>query len=255
MTITQMNLEERSSLEIKVMTFNIHHGKGLDLKVDLNRIAEVIEKSNAHIIGLNEVDKHFSKRSYFEDQISWLAKQLNMNYAFSPSLSLKPKTMSKVRQYGNALLSRYPIVAKSSYLFDLISGVIEGRSLLEATIQINNQLVLVNVTHLSINPYLHKKQTDFILNRLSSYSYPFIIMGDWNMMPGSRGWRKMTRETQDAWYIAGIGAGHTYPSLHPRVRLDYIFVSHHFQVIKAEIFTKTPNASDHLPLKATLYYH
>lgn len=255
MTITQMNLEERSSLEIKVMTFNIHHGKGMDLKVDLNRIAEVIEKSNAHIIGLNEVDKHFSKRSYFEDQISWLAKQLNMNYAFSPSLSLKPKTMSKVRQYGNALLSRYPIVAKSSYLFDLISGVIEGRSLLEATIQINNQLVLVNVTHLSINPYLHKKQTDFILNRLSNYSYPFIIMGDWNMMPGSRGWRKMTRETQDAWYIAGIGAGHTYPSLHPRVRLDYIFVSHHFQVIKAEIFTKTPNASDHLPLKATLNYH
>ncbi|MBO8176709.1 MAG: endonuclease/exonuclease/phosphatase family protein [Bacillus sp. (in: Bacteria)] len=250
-----MNLEERSSLEIKVMTFNIHHGKGMDLKVDLNRIAEVIEKSNAHIIGLNEVDKHFSKRSYFEDQISWLAKQLNMNYAFSPSLSLKPKTMSKVRQYGNALLSRYPIVAKSSYLFDLISGVIEGRSLLEATIQINNQLVLVNVTHLSINPYLHKKQTDFILNRLSNYSYPFIIMGDWNMMPGSRGWRKMTRETQDAWYIAGIGAGHTYPSLHPRVRLDYIFVSHHFQVIKAEIFTKTPNASDHLPLKATLNYH
>jgi endonuclease/exonuclease/phosphatase family metal-dependent hydrolase len=255
MTITQMNLEERSSLEIKVMTFNIHHGKGMDLKVDLYRIAEVIEKSNAHIIGLNEVDKHFSKRSYFEDQISWLAKQLNMNYAFSPSLSLKPKTMSKVRQYGNALLSRYPIVAKSSYLFDLISGVIEGRSLLEATIQINNQLVLVNVTHLSINPYLHKKQTDFILNRLSNYSYPFIIMGDWNMMPGSRGWRKMTRETQDAWYIAGIGAGHTYPSLHPRVRLDYIFVSHHFQVIKAEIFTKTPNASDHLPLKATLNYH
>jgi endonuclease/exonuclease/phosphatase family metal-dependent hydrolase len=217
-----MNLEERSSLEIKVMTFNIHHGKGMDLKVDLYRIAEVIEKSNAHIIGLNEVDKHFSKRSYFEDQISWLAKQLNMNYAFSPSLSLKPKTMSKVRQYGNALLSRYPIVAKSSYLFDLISGVIEGR---------------------------------FILNRLSSYPDPFIIMGDWNMMPGSRGWRKMTRETQDAWYIAGIGAGHTYPSLHPRVRLDYIFVSHHFQVIKAEIFTKTPNASDHLPLKATLNYH
>jgi endonuclease/exonuclease/phosphatase family metal-dependent hydrolase len=236
-------------LEIKVMTFNIHHGKGTDSKVDLYRIAEVIEKSDADIIGLNEVDKHFSKRSYYEDQISWLAKQLNMNYAFSPSLSLKP-----MRQYGNALLSRYPIVAKNSYLFDFMPGIIEGRSLLEATIQINDQLLLVNVTHLSMNPFLHKKQTNFILNRLRHYSYPFIIMGDWNMKPGSRGWRKMTRETQDAWNMAGIGAGHTYPSLRPIVRLDYIFVSRHFQVIKADVFAKTPNASDHLPLKATLFY-
>jgi endonuclease/exonuclease/phosphatase family metal-dependent hydrolase len=236
------------------MTFNIHHGKGTDYKVDLYRIAEVIEKSDADIIGLNEVDKHFSERSYYEDQISWLAKQLNMNYTFSPSLSLKPKNLLTVRQYGNALLSRYPIVTKNSYLFDFISGVIEGRSLLEATIQINNQLLLVNVTHLSMNPFLHKKQTDFILNRLRDYSYPFIIMGDWNMKPGSRGWRKMTRETQDAWNMAGTGAGHTYPSLRPIVRLDYIFVSHHFQVLKAEVITKTANASDHLPLKATLFY-
>jgi endonuclease/exonuclease/phosphatase family metal-dependent hydrolase len=235
------------------MTFNIHHGKGMDHKVDLYRIAEVIEKSDAHIIGLNEVDKHFSKRSYYEDQISWLAKQLNMNYAFSPSLSLKPKNPPKVPQYGNALLSRYPIVSKNSYLFDFMPGIIEGRSLLEATIQINHQLFLINVTHLSINPFLHKKQTDFILNRLRHYSYPFIIMGDWNMKPGSRGWRKMTLETQDAWYIAGMGAGHTYPSLRPRVRLDYIFVSRHFQVSKAEVIAKTPNASDHLPLKATLF--
>lgn len=51
--------------------------------MDLYRIAEVIAKSDADIIGLNEVDRHFSKRSDYEDQINWLAKQLNMDSAFT----------------------------------------------------------------------------------------------------------------------------------------------------------------------------
>ena len=74
------------------MTFNIHHGKGIDKQRDLSRIAEVIEKSDVDIIGLNEVDKHFSKRSLFEDQTMWLAEQLNTEYFFSPSLSINLKT-------------------------------------------------------------------------------------------------------------------------------------------------------------------
>jgi endonuclease/exonuclease/phosphatase family metal-dependent hydrolase len=71
-------------LQIKVMTYNIHHGKGMDKQVNLYRIAEVIEKSGADIIGLNEVDKHFSMRSFYEDQISWLAKQLKHASDFQP---------------------------------------------------------------------------------------------------------------------------------------------------------------------------
>lgn len=46
-------------LEIKVMTFNIHHGKGVDKQVDLYRIADVIENRHADIIALNEVDNNF----------------------------------------------------------------------------------------------------------------------------------------------------------------------------------------------------
>ncbi|WP_338453008.1 hypothetical protein R4Z09_14730 [Niallia oryzisoli] len=46
-------------MEIKVMTFNIHHGKGVDKQVDLYRIADVIENRHADIIALNEVDNNF----------------------------------------------------------------------------------------------------------------------------------------------------------------------------------------------------
>jgi endonuclease/exonuclease/phosphatase family metal-dependent hydrolase len=241
-------------LEIKVMTFNIHHGKGVDKQANLSRIAEVIDACDADVIGLNEVDRHFSKRSLYEDQASWLANQLKMDYAFSPSISKQSKSLKEVRQYGNALLSSFPIIKKKTHQINEISGVIEGRSLLDADIQINKQPIQINVTHLSLNPFLHKKQTDFILNHHHNNSNPVILMGDLNMRPGSKGWNKLSKEFQDAWHLKGRGAGCTYPSPRPRARLDYIFASHDFSVGDARIVTKIPNASDHLPVIATLYY-
>ncbi|MCQ6274943.1 endonuclease/exonuclease/phosphatase family protein [Bacillus sp. V3B] len=236
------------------MTFNIHHARGMDKQVDLDRIAEIISNCDADIIGLNEVDKHYSRRSLYEDQIGWLAKQLNMEHAFSPSISIKSKNSSKMQEYGNALLSRYPIVTKKSYSFNYISGLTEGRSLLEATIQINKQLFQTMVTHLSLNPFLQRKQTNYILNQIHKYSHPIIIMGDWNMKPKSKGWRKLTHNFQDAWYTVGKGAGYTYPSLRPRTRLDYIFVSQNLKVVDAKVIIKMPKVSDHLPLTANLFY-
>lgn len=236
------------------MSFNIHHGKGTDKQTDLYRIAQVIAKSGADIIGLNEVDRNFSKRSLYEDQIGWLANLLKMKHAFSPSISIASKKCPNERQYGNALLSRYPIKTKKHHIFNHLSGCIEGRSLLDVTVQINKQLFQIHVTHLSLNPYLHNKQTDFIVNHLQNHLHPTIIMGDCNMKPGSPHWRKLTHEFQDAWLIGGKGAGYTYPSTRPRKRLDYIFVSRNLKVLDAIIETKIPYASDHLPLTVTLSY-
>ena len=61
------------------------------------------------------------------------------------------------------------------------------------------------VTHLSLNPFLHRKQTEFILDQLHHYPHPIIIMGDWNMKPGSSGWRRLTDKVQDTWHISGVG--------------------------------------------------
>ncbi|WP_260472116.1 endonuclease/exonuclease/phosphatase family protein [Bacillus canaveralius] len=241
-------------MELKIMTYNIHHGKGMDKQIDLHRTAKVIEKSDADIISLNEVDKHYSERSDYLDQSMWLAQQLNMYHAFSPSLTLTSKQTTTKRQYGNALLSRFPIVSEKSYLFNFIPGLIEGRSLLTATVEHNKKLFDINVTHLSLNPILHRKQINFIVNQLHKNSHPMIIMGDWNMKPGSRGWRKMTTEFHDVWDHAGNGTGFTYPSLRPKLRLDYLFVSPSFQVVDAEVISNLPHASDHLPLKATLLF-
>ena len=239
-------------MEIKVMTFNIHHGKGTDKKVNLNRIAEVIRRSNPDVIGLNEVDKHFSKRSLFVDQAGWLANELNMDFVFSPSISIQSNQAADKGQYGNALLSRYPIFSKEIHLFKYQSRLNENRSLIDASIIINGQLVQFNVTHLSLNPFLHRKQIDYLVNQSQKYSHPIIIMGDLNMKPGSIGWLQLTQQYKDAWKAAGNGPGSTYPSRNPKNRLDYIYASPFLKVREAEVVSQIPAASDHLPLTATL---
>ncbi|NEY72575.1 endonuclease [Bacillus mesophilus] len=231
------------------MTFNIHHGKGTDLKVDLKRISEVISWSKADVIGLNEVDKHFSKRSHFVDQVQFLAKELNYNHAFSPSLVKSDQHKNVVQQYGNGLLSRFPFITNKHHLFNFFPRIIEGRSLLEASIELNDKQVYFYVTHLSLNPTLHKKQSDYILRHVTR---PAIILGDWNMKPHSTNYKRITEKYTDVWEEKGESLGFTYPSKRPRVRLDYIFVSKGINVVDAKVLDTLPTASDHLPLVTTL---
>ncbi|MEC1478168.1 endonuclease/exonuclease/phosphatase family protein [Bacillus haynesii] len=241
-------------MKFGIMTFNIHHGKGRDRRVDLERTAGVIAQSGCDIIGLNEVDQHYSNRSDYEDQIGRLAEQLNMHYAYCPSLSLSSDDSSVKRQYGNALLTRFPIVKEQHHSFNFVKGLVEGRSLLEADVRIGDRLFRVFVTHLSLNPWLHGKQTDFLIERVQESDLPVIVMGDFNMKPYSRGWKKVGEKLADLWDESQYGHGFTYPSHRPRRRLDYIFLSPSFHVTAAEVVAVDPSASDHLPLKGSVTY-
>mgnify|MGYP001198475592 CR=1 FL=1 len=240
-------------MQLKIMTFNIHHGKGTDGQLNLRRITDLIKTQQADLIGLNEVDRNFSKRSDNVDQISSIADQLPMDYAYGPALSLKTKSSAMNRQYGNALLSQHPITFINNYR--LRFRVVEDRALLETKILIGEQPVKVYVTHLSLDPLTHKQQTKFILKTVQRESLPVIILGDWNMRPRSKSWHLITAYLQDAWAQNGEGDGHTYPSYRPHARLDYIFLSHHFQVKWTNVVYDNPEASDHLPVVATVNTH
>ncbi|WP_047155243.1 endonuclease/exonuclease/phosphatase family protein [Aneurinibacillus tyrosinisolvens] len=241
-------------LEINVMTFNIHHGRGTDRKLNLERIAKVIQESKADLVSLNEVDRHFSKRSDYIDQVSWLAKYLEMNHAFGEAYTLQSKDSTVLRQYGNAFLSRYPIVLEKNHLLTF-NRFTENRSLLEIGVQLPKQLFKVYVTHLNLNPFIHKKQTNFIVGKIEEDSQPVVIMGDWNMKPEVKAWKKMTRHFIDVCYAAGKGTYCTFPSFRPKLQLDYIFVSPDIHVASVEVVEINSSASDHLLLKTTLLFN
>lgn len=239
-------------MKFKVMTFNMHHGKGTDGKLDLERTARMIEENGVELVGLNEVDRCFMRRSAYVDQASWLAERLGMYFAFGETVSFRPRKGMAVRQYGNALLSRYPITSVNNHPMDFYVKIIEGRALLETDVLIHDQPVKVYVTHLSLNPLLHKKQTEYIRNKIKNGPQPAIVMGDMNMRPGTARWRQMSSHMTDVCYAAGKSPCCTFPSFRPIFQLDYVFASSAIEIDSVEAVRTIPFASDHLPLQATL---
>lgn len=225
----------------------------MDGKVDLNRICQVIEASGADLIGLNEVDRFFSNRSHYVDQIFYLAERLQMKCAFGSAYTFRWRGRS---QYGNALLTRFPISSFQNHSLDFYPTIVEGRALLETEVRIEKQIVKVYVTHLSLNPLFQRKQIECILQKLKAESLPHIILGDWNMKPGSAAWKKVTKQLIDVCDKSSRADDlSTFPSAFPTIRLDHIFVSQHFQVFSAEVIHFLPLASDHLPLLASIELH
>jgi len=239
---------------IRVMTYNIHHGQGTDGRLDLNRIADVLIRSEADVIGLNEVDRRFSRRSDYIDQAAWLADHLQMHLAFGATANRKMGWGMPPGCYGNALLSRFPIVSETNHPLDVYVGIIEGRSLLECTLLVGDQPLKTFVTHLSPNPHLRKKQVNGITRKiaLEPDCQPVVMMGDFNMRPGGKRWVQLHSHLEDVFHAPGMTDGHTFPSYRPLLQLDYIFASRNIRIQSAEVVAGVELASDHLPVRASI---
>ena len=124
---------------LTVMSFNIASGKRIDGKLDLELTAQAIEQGQVDVAGLQEVDRNFSSRSRFWDQAKWLSNRLGMHMAYGPNLvdrgagGVRPK-----REYGNAILSRYPVVSFRNHDLSAVEvhpEEFEPRGMLEAVIE------------------------------------------------------------------------------------------------------------------------
>src|SRR5678816_4124683 len=94
---------------LRIMTYNIHVGVGMDKKLDLQRIADVINKERPDLVGLQEVDRGV-ERTQRKDEIVELAQLTRMEYAFAPNLDYQGG------KYGVAILSRFPVAVSYTHL-------------------------------------------------------------------------------------------------------------------------------------------
>jgi endonuclease/exonuclease/phosphatase family metal-dependent hydrolase len=236
---------------LSVLTYNIHHAAGVDGVVNLERIAGVISQSGADVVGLQEVDVHWDARSNWEDQAAWLANRLGMEYRFAANLDLPPVNSGEPRrQYGTAILSRYPIKDFSNTLLPLYAGS-EQRGLAVATLDVGGRDVRFANTHLSkLTSAERVEQAQKIVQLLSGSDTPTLLVGDLNGVPTSPEIKTLTAVWADTWAEVGFGLGFTNPSLLPTSRIDFVL---HSSALTAKT-AKVPStlASDHLPLATTL---
>ncbi|MCI0499805.1 MAG: endonuclease/exonuclease/phosphatase family protein [Planctomycetales bacterium] len=245
----------RRSSGLRVMTYNIHHGAGTDGKHDLARIAGVIAAAECDVIGLQEVDNNFGARSGFVDQAKWLAEKLDMHHVFAPAIS--SKTDAGLQLYGNAILSRYPIVRSTLHKLSAPAGV-EPRVCLEAIIQIGGLDYTFMVTHLDHKSNTVRiQQTADILKAIPHPLERTVLMGDFNCQPPDSARDSKTAEPitrvlekfEDSFVLSKTSYSESFEG---EGRIDYIFVSPDLAdnvLSNAVNHTEaTAVASDHLPV-------
>ncbi|BFH68272.1 MAG: endonuclease/exonuclease/phosphatase family protein [Paenibacillus dendritiformis] len=233
---------------LTVMSYNIQHGRGMDDRYDPARIADVIRRAGADVIGLQEVDRHFDKRSNYEDTIMVLAARLGMQYAYGANLDGDPEPgRTERRQYGIGILSKYPIVHQQHYLLD--SAGREQRGLLEAELVVEDARVRFYVTHLGLERQERLTQISQIVDIAARQTGAAIITGDFNALPDSPELAAMSRSYRNV--FADLPAAYTYPAGGAKETIDYILVNDGIAVgARREVVRSV--ASDHYPIAAAL---
>lgn len=233
-----------TTVSVRVLSYNIHHGRGMDDVLDLQRIGDVILQSEAELVGLQEVDRHYGARSNFEDQAKWLAGYVDMHYVYAANLDLDPATgRDQRRQYGVAILSKYPIVNSNHYLLSSFGQ--EQRGLLEATIEVEDVHVHFYSTHLGLTPEQREAQAQEIMDITRSTAAPKILVGDFNARSTSLEMRTLQATYTDA-FARKLWAM-TSNSKFPVRRIDYILVDAERVRFTNSKVMRT-QASDHLPI-------
>jgi len=229
---------------LRVMTYNIHVGVGMDKKLDLQRIADVIRQEKPDIVGLQEVDRGV-KRTEGKDEIAELAKMTEMHFAFAHNLDYQGG------QYGVAILSRFPI-GKIDHRKYENRRVAERRGMLRVELNVHGRTVNFVTTHLDYQ-YADSRlfETEQLLSFLADVKGPLIVTGDFNDEPAGSSYKMMAGQFEDAWIRSRAkGEGLSYPSDKPVKRIDYIFTRSATGLKAKRAWVVNTLASDHLPVMA-----
>jgi endonuclease/exonuclease/phosphatase family metal-dependent hydrolase len=237
----------REPATLRVLSYNIRHGDGMDRRIDLERIARVICEAKPDLVALEEVDRGVTRSSKV-DQPAELGKLTGMHAVFEKNINFQGG------EYGNAVLSRFPVEShENHYLPQSIPGEQRGALEVRVRVRAKGHPIVFIATHLDYHPSDGERLASIaVLKDLVARcgTTPVIIAGDFNSTPDSEVMRRAGSFLGDTFDPAG-SAKFTFPADAPKVRIDYILYSRSSGLKCTEYrIIPEPVASDHRPILA-----
>jgi endonuclease/exonuclease/phosphatase family metal-dependent hydrolase len=252
---------DQPPIPVRLVTFNIRHGVGDDDRLDLPRLAQVLQGVDADVICLQEVDRHYGERSEDVDQPLLLSRALDMQLAWGAAIEKRRGGGRPDQEYGNALLSRLPILISDVHP---LPGSGEPRSALRTLIELDGGTLWVTTTHLSRSGGAERaEQLALIAGLHTDAMEAGVVVGDFNTPADAPELAELRPLFTDAWELARDkhdragwrlwqhDAGFTHPSGSPHRRIDQVWVTAGVAVASARV-ADGHGASDHLPLVVDL---
>lgn len=232
---------ERKSL--RILSYNIKHGRGMDGRVDWKRTSEVIRSLSPDLVALQEVDKNCS-RSGSIDLTQELAEVLKMEGRFGKFMNFQGG------QYGMAVLSRFPVTFHQVHV--LPRGA-EPRCALEVRVNPGKdwgEIRLLGIHHDWTKETLRSNQCRALLQAVGEKASPVVLAGDFN---SGRGSDSVGLLLDAGFQILANSSTNTFPSKVPKIEIDFVmsrnlgFSRFKHQVIEEKL------ASDHRPVLVELF--
>jgi endonuclease/exonuclease/phosphatase family metal-dependent hydrolase len=221
---------------LSIATYNIHGAVGSDGRFAPQRIVDVLQEMQADIVALQEVPLGGGA---FPNVLKMLRTASGFDGVEGPTFKVGD------RIFGNAVLSRYPIVAARSV--NLSIGNREPRGALDADVSCHGHPLRVVATHLGLRPGERRSQIRRLLQTFDTDQMPVILLGDINEWFV---WGKSLR-----WLVSHfeqVPAPATFPARWPLFALDRIWIRPRHRLVHVDVHATTlaRAASDHLPLIA-----
>lgn len=221
---------------VRVLTWNVHGGLGLDGVRDFSRIVDRIAAIDADIVALQEVEgRNRGGRSL---PMAIIRDRLGLEGITASTITAADG------DYGQVLLSRWPLVDAVTH--DLSIAGFEPRRAIAATACTPAGEVRVIATHLGLRFGERSQQVRALCAALDD-ERPTVLMGDFNDWLRYRSAQVLIEQA-----FAEFTTLRTYPARVPLFALDRIFCRPAGMLMRAEVFTSERLFSDHLPLSATL---
>jgi endonuclease/exonuclease/phosphatase family metal-dependent hydrolase len=231
---------------LRVVSYNIRHGRGMDGVVDLERTAAVLRRLQPDVVALQEVDDVVA-RSGGVSQSARLGELLGMHHEFGSFMDYQGG------RYGLAVLSRHPM--RDPHVLRLTEGN-EPRVALAVNIeQPGGTVVTVVNVHfdwVSDDGFRFTQATE-VARFLDTLRRPWILIGDLNDEPGSRTVELFRQRAVEA--VKPADRRSTFSSTEPVKEIDFIFAAPaaSWTTRDVEVVPETV-ASDHFPVFAVLEY-
>ena len=229
---------------LRVLTYNIHHGEGLDGRLDLARTAAIVTSAAPDLVALQEVDRG-TRRTGGQDQLAELGRLTGLYGAFGKAMDYQGGA------YGVAVLSRTPLRRVSNRRLPG-SPDREPRTALTVDVDAPPPVgrVAFTTTHLDQGRDLMDQvaQASYLASASAHRSNSAILAGDLNTRPDTRTMQILARRWTDMFIDPPPD-----PGGRPRRRIDYVMVrqSASWRTVESR-YIDAPLASDHQPVLVVL---
>ena len=235
---------------LRLAAYNIAHGRGSAMDADnqrwqsseevkdhLAKIAEQVRLAQIDILVLNEADFR-SSWSFRVNQAEVLSESTGLTHRLQQR-NMEVALPWRKYAFGNAILSRYPIVDFAFIKFPPLSGlenaVAGNHDGCWADIQTPDGTLRVFAIHLEYRDEATRVACAEILNQqILSAPHPVVLLGDFNSAPSFCNGHNVAADGQNAVDLlwangltspepeAGWGTYLTFPSLQPSRAIDWI---------------------------------